>query len=50
VRDPAGAGGRVSRLLADGEPVAGTLLPVAPAGATVIVEAVIGEAPPGAGR
>jgi cellobiose phosphorylase len=41
VRDPGGAGGRVSQLLADGEPVAGTLLPVAPAGATVMVEAVI---------
>ena len=41
VRDPAGAGGRVSQLLAGGEPVAGTLLPVAPVGATVLVEAVI---------
>ena len=41
VHDPAGAGGRVSRLLADGKPVAGTLLPVAPVGATVMVEAVI---------
>jgi cellobiose phosphorylase len=42
VRNPAGTGGRVSRLTVDGEPVEGTLVPVAPQGAVVKVEAVIG--------
>ncbi|MGE5134891.1 MAG: GH36-type glycosyl hydrolase domain-containing protein [Gemmatimonadota bacterium] len=42
VRNPGGTCGRVRQLLVDGEPVAGTLLPLAPPGATVHVEAVIG--------
>jgi cellobiose phosphorylase len=41
VRNGATASGRVGDLLVDGEPVAGTLVPLAPAGATVRVEAVI---------
>jgi cellobiose phosphorylase len=46
VRSPGGAGGRVGHLRVDGEPVAGTLVPLAPPGATVNVEAVI-ERPAG---
>jgi cellobiose phosphorylase len=41
VRKPVGALGRVRRLTVDGEPVEGTLIPLAPAGATVRVEAVV---------
>jgi cellobiose phosphorylase len=41
VSKPAGAEGRVSHLLVDGEQVAGNLIPAAPAGAVVRVEAVI---------
>jgi cellobiose phosphorylase len=41
VRKPVGAGGRVHRLTVDGVPVDGNLVPVAPAGATVRVAAVI---------
>ncbi|GIF03440.1 GH36-type glycosyl hydrolase domain-containing protein [Actinoplanes siamensis] len=41
VRKPAGATGRVTRLLVDGERVEGTLVPPAPAGAVVRVEAVV---------
>ncbi len=39
VTKPAGARGRVRRLVVDGTPVDGTLLPLAPAGATVQVSA-----------
>jgi cellobiose phosphorylase len=42
VRNPAGVSGRVGHLLVGGEPIAGTLVPLAPPGATVNVEAVIG--------
>ncbi len=38
---PAGGGGRVSRLVVDGERIDGTLVPLAPPGTTVRVEAVI---------
>jgi cellobiose phosphorylase len=41
VRKPAGASGRVSYLIVDGERIEGTLLPVAPPGAVVQVEAVV---------
>ncbi|MFC7534475.1 GH36-type glycosyl hydrolase domain-containing protein [Actinoplanes sp. GCM10030250] len=41
VSKPAGAQGRVSHLLVDGEQVAGNLIPAAPAGSVVRVEAVI---------
>jgi cellobiose phosphorylase len=41
VRKPAGATGRVRRLLVAGQEVAGTLVPLAPPGQTVAVEAVI---------
>jgi len=41
VRNPGGASGRVRPLRVDGERVAGTLVPLAPVGATVGVEAVI---------
>jgi cellobiose phosphorylase len=37
-----GVRGRVSSLTVDGRPVEGTLVPVAPAGATVTVEATVG--------
>jgi cellobiose phosphorylase len=40
-----GGGGRVSQLCVDGVPVAGTIVPVAAAGATVDVEAVITKTP-----
>ena len=42
VRNQPGGSGRVRQLLAGGEPVAGTLLPLAPPGATVHVDAVTG--------
>ena len=42
VRSAAGAGGRVGHLVVDGQPTAGTLVPLAPPGSTVNVEAVIG--------
>jgi len=42
VRSAAGAGGRVGHLVVDGRPTAGTLVPLAPPGSTVNVEAVIG--------
>ena len=42
VRKPAGSAGRVHRLLIDGQCVEGTLVPVAPAGVVVHVEAVAG--------
>ncbi|QSB16557.1 glycosyl transferase [Natronosporangium hydrolyticum] len=42
VRKPAGVTGRVEQLLVDGAPVAGNQVPLAPAGATVRVEAQIG--------
>jgi cellobiose phosphorylase len=40
VRNAAGGNGRVTRLLVDGEPVEGTLVPLARPGAAVTVEAV----------
>ncbi len=43
VRKPAGVKGRVRQLTVDGRPVDGTLLPPAPAGSTVWVEAVVEE-------
>jgi cellobiose phosphorylase len=47
VRAPGGGRGRVRHLGVDGRPLAGNLVPVAPAGARVIVEAEIdGEAGP----
>jgi cellobiose phosphorylase len=47
VRAPGGGRGRVRHLVVDGRPLAGNLVPVAPAGARVIVEAEIdGEAGP----
>lgn len=41
VRKPAGAGGRVTHLFVDGVRVDGTLIPIAPAGSTVRVEAIV---------
>ncbi len=41
VRKPAGHTGRVSEVCVDGEPITGTLVPPAPRGATVLVEAII---------
>jgi cellobiose phosphorylase len=41
VRKPRGARGRVTHLLVDGRPVAGTLLPLAEPGTTVSVEAMV---------
>ena len=41
VRKPRGAGGQVSRLEVDGRPLDGNLVPLAPAGTTVEVLAVI---------
>jgi cellobiose phosphorylase len=43
VRKAAGIKGRVRQLTVDGQPVDGTLLPLAPAGTTVWVEAVVEE-------
>jgi cellobiose phosphorylase len=43
VRKPAGAAGRVSHLIVDGERIEGSLVPLAPAGATVRVEAFVVE-------
>jgi len=40
VRKPAGHTGRVSQVCVDGEPITGTLVPPAPRGATVLVEAI----------
>ncbi len=42
VSNPGGRGGRVSRLVVDGHPLEGNLVPVAPPGTTVEVEAVLG--------
>jgi hypothetical protein len=42
VRNPARIGGRVGELTVDGTQVRGTLLPLAPPGAVVSVEAVVG--------
>jgi cellobiose phosphorylase len=41
VRKQAGAGGRVTRLVVDGDEVEGNLIPQRPEGATVIVEALV---------
>jgi cellobiose phosphorylase len=41
VRKPPGQAGRVSLVCVDGEPIEGTLVPPAPAGATVQVEAIV---------
>lgn len=41
VRKPEGGTGRVCRLVVDGTRVEGNLVPLAPAGSTVVVEAVI---------
>jgi cellobiose phosphorylase len=41
VHKPAGTSGRVSHLVVDGERIDGTLLPVAPRGAVVRVEAIV---------
>jgi cellobiose phosphorylase len=41
VRKPAGSTGRVSHLVVDGERIAGSLAPPAPAGTTVRVEAIV---------
>lgn len=41
VRKPIGVAGRVTHLLVDGERVDGSLIPLAPAGATVRVEAIV---------
>ena len=41
VRKRRGARGRVSRLVVDGEDIVGNLVPLAPVGATVVVEAVV---------
>jgi cellobiose phosphorylase len=41
VRKPIGVSGRVTRLLVDGAQIDGTVIPPAPAGATVRVEAVV---------
>jgi cellobiose phosphorylase len=43
VRKPRGAVGRVSSLVVDGRLIEGSVVPVAPAGATVLVEASIGR-------
>ncbi len=42
VRKPAGHTGRVSQVCVNGEPITGTLVPPAPPGATVSIEAIIG--------
>ena len=43
VQQPVGsAGGRVTRLVVDGRDVAGNVVPIAPPGAEVTVEAVVG--------
>jgi cellobiose phosphorylase len=41
VRKERGVRGRVTRLVVDGDAVAGNLVPLAPAGSTVVVEAVV---------
>jgi cellobiose phosphorylase len=45
VRKPVGVTGRVTQLIVDGNRVDGTLLPLAPAGGSVAVEAVVQPAP-----
>ena len=41
MRKPVGSSGRVSHLIVDGASVEGNLVPLAPAGATLDVDAVV---------